>query len=552
MRHLISSFLILFLYLVPLTQADIRHALIVGCDYKGSSLELPSPIKDAKTLASTLKKVGFLDRNIVTLTNPNRGELIRACDRLHKKLKSSGGVGLFYFSGHGSQVDGINYLIPAQATLKFREHLKTEGLAANYVATNMEAANNGVNILILDACRSNPLPSATKKSLASRGLARMDGDGILFCFAAKDGQEALDTGNGSAYTNALISNLTIPNIDVLTMLTKVRKEVKQVTNNRQEPFFYSGLDDPFAFLKTSESAAIAQTSPAIRMGSSKKREPNPRPLSSTLPPVEPREALPVSSRRADTSRQRLVADDMIGKSPGDSQTIGDIDLVWCPPGEFIMGSPKSERYRDKDETVHRVRLTKGFWLAKTELTKAQWMSGNSENSSTYSNSDHPITGRSWNHARKFCDTKNKQAPLPEGWHWNLPTEAQWEYACRSGSTGPYSGFIDSMGWHSGNSGNKVHQVGQKKPNAWGLYDMHGNVWELCLDKYVGDYVISKSLTNDPVVLGVDCHRVHRGGSYLRDAGYSRSATRDKNYQDFTMSPSGLQGDGGFRIGIFRN
>jgi formylglycine-generating enzyme required for sulfatase activity len=228
-----------------------------------------------------------------------------------------------------------------------------------------------------------------------------------------------------------------------------------------------------------------------------------------------------------------------GKRAGETTTItlpGGVmmEMVWCPPGTFTMGTPKDEKvptygftYKD---TQHQVTLTKGFWMGKTEVTQVQWKSVMGNNPSEHNGDALPVERVSWEKCQIFCERLGLQ----------LPTEAQWEYACRAGSTGPYagSGNLDEMGWYKDNSEEKTHPVGTKQPNAWGLYDMHGNVCEWCADWH-GDY--SDGAETDPKGGRFGDSRVCRGGGYAYRANSCRSASR------FGSSPSSGDSGQGFRV-----
>ncbi|MCQ2394228.1 MAG: SUMF1/EgtB/PvdO family nonheme iron enzyme [Kiritimatiellae bacterium] len=197
-------------------------------------------------------------------------------------------------------------------------------------------------------------------------------------------------------------------------------------------------------------------------------------------------------------------------------------FVWCPPGSFTMGSPTDEDELGDDETQHPVTLTKGFWMGQYEVTQAQWRSVMGDNPSNFrGDDDRPVERVSWEDCQKFVEKCNA---VVKNVRFVLPTEAQWEYACRAGSTGPFAGTGDlaEMGWCSYNGGEKTHPVGQKKPNAWNLYDMHGNVCEWCADWY-GTY---EGDSTDPTGPASGESRVLRGGGWDNGTRDCRSASRN--------------------------
>ncbi len=203
--------------------------------------------------------------------------------------------------------------------------------------------------------------------------------------------------------------------------------------------------------------------------------------------------------------------------------VGDKEyvFVWIPAGEFDMGSPESEEGRFDDETLHHVKLTKGFWMLETETTQALYKEVMGKNPSSKKGDNLPVEMVSWNDATKFCSELTKR--LPAGLTASLPTEAQWEYACRAGTTTAYwyGNSADSSKMNYYSSGTKA--VKSYAPNPWGLYDMHGNVWEWCLD-YFGDYPTGSAI--DPKGPNSASHRAFRGGSWYNYARYCRSANRN--------------------------
>ncbi|MBO6004266.1 MAG: SUMF1/EgtB/PvdO family nonheme iron enzyme, partial [Verrucomicrobia bacterium] len=218
----------------------------------------------------------------------------------------------------------------------------------------------------------------------------------------------------------------------------------------------------------------------------------------------------------------------------------DLEMIWVEPGTFIMGSPRNEPGRWSTEVQHEVTLTKGYWMGKYEVTQAQYEAVTGSNPSGLKGADLPVELVRWYDATNFCakltEIEKAAGRLPEGYEFTLPTEAQWEYACRAGTTTAFNNGkdlteagieqcpeMDEVGWYKYNSDFKTHPVGQKQPNAWGLYDMHGNIAEWCLD-WFGDY--PESSVTDPMGPDTGSHRVIRGGgSYTSNAGGCRSAFR---------------------------
>ncbi len=204
-----------------------------------------------------------------------------------------------------------------------------------------------------------------------------------------------------------------------------------------------------------------------------------------------------------------------------------MELIWIEPGNFTMGSPSAEAGRIAHEGPQtQVTLTKGFWLGKYVVTQGQYEAVMGMNPSffTAAGKDTPVEQVAWGDAMTFCQKLTAQEKaagrLPSGYVFSLPTEAQWEYACRAGTTGPFAGNLGAMAWYADNSGGTTHRVGTKQPNAWGLYDMHGNVWEWCADWY-GPYPGGSE--TDPAGAASGPGRVFRGGSWHNDAASCRSA-----------------------------
>ena len=238
-----------------------------------------------------------------------------------------------------------------------------------------------------------------------------------------------------------------------------------------------------------------------------------------------------------------------GGKAGEERVVEAITLCWCPPGRFVMGSPPTERGHRPDEVQVEVTLSKGFWTTKHEVTQGQWRRligafPDKPPSSEFGEGDgFPVYWVNFDEAEKFCSALTRRLhstrALPAGWEFRLPTEAQWEYACRAGTTTATS-FGDSLGAHQANFAGETNdrsvrargssqKVGSYPANPWGIQDMHGNVWEWCRDYYHAqlpggtdpDLYESKGLPNRDGTYS----RVRRGGAWVEPGWACRSACR---------------------------
>jgi formylglycine-generating enzyme required for sulfatase activity len=231
-----------------------------------------------------------------------------------------------------------------------------------------------------------------------------------------------------------------------------------------------------------------------------------------------------------------------------------IKLMRIPKGKFLMGIPETEEGRSKYETQHEVTISQNFYMGATEVTQAQWQKVMGNNPSKFEGDQLPVEAVSWEESFEFC---KRLSELPEekkaGRKYRLPTESEWEYACRAGTTTPFHFGSQLNGRQANCDGTepygtetkgpyleKTTPVGKYPANAWDLYDMHGNVWEWCSD-WAGEYP-SGSVT-DPSGPATGSFRVRRGGGWLLDAVYCRSANR------LWDDPSYRRYDIGFRVAL---
>ncbi|MBR5690523.1 MAG: formylglycine-generating enzyme family protein [Verrucomicrobia bacterium] len=257
---------------------------------------------------------------------------------------------------------------------------------------------------------------------------------------------------------------------------------------------------------------------------------------------------------------------------------GTLDMIYCAPGSFMMGSPEDELGRFDQEDLHKVTLTQGFWLGKYEVTQAQYKAvmggeypknfkvtdGDGE-PYPYVGEDKPIVYITWREAQDFCAklTEQQQAAgaLSKFYKYTLPTEAQWEYACRAGTQTPlYSGAeltstgtcpnVDALAWYGGNE-RFLHPVGLKEANCWGFYDMLGNAEEMCLDYWIDHLGIGAA--TDPYYVAGQNNIACRGGCFDSWKGYSYEYARTCR-SAFRRSGSSTEnyGNTGFRVALVPN
>jgi len=639
---------------------DRRIALVVG-NGEYANAPLKNPANDAKGMAETLKLLGF---EVMEQQNATQKEMENAIRQFGKKLEP-GSVGLFYYAGHGMQVDGRNYLIPVDAVIESESDIRYEAVDAGRILGKMEDAGSQLNIVILDACRNNPFVRRFRS--ANAGLARMETSaGSLVAYATAPGSVAADGdgGKNGIYTKYLMEHMKTPGLTIEQVFKKVRADVMQETDAQQVPWESSSLIGEFFFASDSGSRLLQNMQTLLSVDANIKdaqvyldgKEIGRTPLQKVKAGagthllqvtkegyenyekninIEPGQthtcyvdldiAGPTVGRlhietRPENAQIRILnteapfTQDMPLK-PGkyeaeislkgwgtekrqftiqagrdeilyiplkcetqekkEAEGLGGMKFVHIAPGRFTMGSPEKETGRFGDETQHKVILSNGFYMQTTEVTLGQWKlfvqetgyKTDAEESGTYiwsgsewvhkrdaywknpgfvQDDDHPVTCISWKDAHSFAEWLSRR----EKKKYRLPTEAEWEYACRAGSLNAFgSGDIEKngcaddanlekMGWYCANAGDKTHKIAQKSPNAWGLYDMHGNVREWCADRY-GMYPVLPE--TDPKGTASGQGRVIRGGAWCDGAEGCRSARRTRD------DPGSSNSSGGFRL-----
>ncbi|MEO0446855.1 MAG: SUMF1/EgtB/PvdO family nonheme iron enzyme [Verrucomicrobiota bacterium] len=508
--------------LTSLGSASERVALVIGNSDYESIGDLPNAGLDVEVLAKRLVAGGFTvisatgkDGELSFSVDPARVERpglydLNADDmkralRFFTSLAKDAELAVVYFAGHGLEIDGKNYLTGKEVVLEVDEslpqHLFEASLAGRLIDETLpldmllhEAREVGQNrLFILDCCRENPFSRdrgwARQRSSVDEGLAEVGeevlGLGTVLIFSGAPGRKVPDgrTGDHSPFAKALFAALDdSKSSSVMDTIYTLRRQYE----HRERPWMKSDGD-------IDTLARLDQLPFLVGAGS----------------------------------------DPMLGSRAGEVRSFGGIEMVWCPPtGEegFLMGSLEDDRYfKSTSELQHEVEISRGFWLAKYECTQGQWERVMGRNPSHFEGSKNlPVERVSWEDVDGWLAEMNREHPLPRGWEWVLPTEAQWEYGCRAGTTSAYSSgeTLDEsdarfkVSLASVSLGTK--KVGSYAGNAWGLHDMHGNVAEWISD-WIGVY--DGMAKRDPTGPEEGSKRVVRGGSFIRDVTYCRSAAR---------------------------
>lgn len=500
----------------PEAAGERRIALVIGNSHYANA-PLRNPVNDARAVAEALRACGF---QVTKLEDADREAMFGAVRDFGARIMQ-GGMGLFYYAGHGMQVKGKNYLIPVRADIRMEDEVPAQALEVDLVLAKMESARNRLNVLILDACRNNPFARSFRS--ASAGLAQMDAPvGSYIAFATAPGKTAFDgSGTHGLYTQHLLANLRTPGLKVEDVFKRVRAGVLQDTNGGQVPWDSSSMTGDFYFVPSASALATTTVAdvPPVPDPVPVSPGPAPSPVVIPVPSTAPAHAgIPAPGQ--------LLSDPLSG-----------LLFSWVPAGSFTMGSPTAEKYRSRNEgPQHTVTFAKGFWMGRFEVMQLQYQAIMGSNPSKYvaTGANAPVEQVSWDDAQAFVQKLNEKAGARL---YRLPSEAEWEYACRAGTTTPWS-VQSTNGWFKGNSGklvhpvpgismwsgNMTHPVGQTAPNAWNLYDMTGNVLEWCEDVYHADYEGAPA-DGSPWLQGDTGRRVVRGGDWDHYVQNMRSAYR---------------------------
>ncbi|OAI56753.1 hypothetical protein AYO49_00560 [Verrucomicrobiaceae bacterium SCGC AG-212-N21] len=509
MKRFLLSLLLVHSTLLP--AAETRNALVMGVwKYTDPAFPaLPGIESDVTKMADKLKTVGF---NVTVVTNPTLGQAKLAVDDFGAKLKADKGTGLFYYSGHGCENDGKNYLIPGGTTIRARNDLDDEALSAQRVLNRMEDAGTAVNLVFLDCCRN----ALTK---GAGDLAPMRATGTFIGFATASAKVAGASQEGSAYTAALLEKLGTPGVSINDMHTMVTKRVMELTEGSQVPFQYSGLNVAFALVPaitdvTTPAPAMSEAEIQRRVDEELKKRMAPVTVQPSPPPSAP--TTPTSPNLGNT--HPLSTSDP-AKATKSAPFVNSLGMKFVPVSgtkvlfcvhetrvgdfaAFVSGSASYDYSSgEAPHTLDELKPRREFSWRKPGFTQSD---------------EHPVTCASWEDADAFCRWLSKM----EGKTYRLPTDYEWSLAVGIGdqegaSATPESksGKIEGLyPWgrsfpprgvvgNYADSAAKAKDVGFARiegytdgyattapvmsfaANEQGLYDLGGNVSEWCIDWY---------------------------------------------------------------------
>lgn len=568
------------------TQPDTsqhRVALVIGnAAYKRINA-LENPINDAKLIANTLRGLGF---EVIDRYDQSRAEMEASFALFNQRLRN-GSVAVFFYAGHGAQFGGKNFLIGVDMSNQFEAANATQGMLDIGVATQAIAAKSGLTIIILDACRNPAAELLKNHPNVGDGFTefRNAPNGTFVAFSTSPGKTAPD-GAGyedSFYTAALASNLKMRPSRIEDVFMRTQIDVERNTRDEiekrgkmkevQVPWISSSLKTLFYF--TPDPVAIS-----------------PAPLLFPASPLKA-ELVKAGALRSFTysvptlNERGTLASRMNGKTNyfSESARAVGLEMIEIPGGRFMMGASAAEvgkafaeATRDEEnidqetyETIttempqHAVNV-KGFFMSKTEITQAQYyavMGSLPPIPPQFVAGDFPVVNVTWHQANEFCARLSRLT----GKAYRLPSEAEWEYAARAGTTTPfafgptitpevavYNSAIPFGLAPRGPMRRGMTAVGEiSAANGFGLHDMHGNVWEWCADYWHGSYdaapsdgsawdqpqMLESEAPNDNE-LSPDQSRVARGGSWASPATRNRSASRFRFFPTYRASSLGFR------------
>jgi len=494
--------LITLALLLALPVHAARVALVMGNDNYTQVSKLQKAGNDATAMARELKAAGFtvqLHRDL------NYRSMVRTVETFTAGIKGGDEVVVF-FAGHGVQIKNGAYLLPVDIEATTESEVQQTSYELNMLTEKLSDAKAAFSLVMVDACRDNPLKAKGRSVGNTRGLSAVEPPkGQMVVYSASKGQQALDrlsekdSNPNSVFTREFISRMKKPGVRIEDLVREVQDAVEALAGtvkHEQRPALYNEARGNFYFFgpttvqtapgkpesRTSDAQIEEQAWTAAQSG-------NTAAGYSAYLEEYPKGRFAAAARVA---RASLVATPALAQAapvapqpalPVAGQIIKDCadcpEMVAIPAGSFAMGSTD----HPDEQPVHRVNVS-AFLLGRTEVTQGQWIAVMGGNPSKFKQCglDCPVENISWIDAQTFAHKLSQKS----GKTYRLPSESEWEYAARAGSSGKWSfgddaSQVGQYAWFDANSNGKTHSVAKKKPNAFGLYDMHGNVYEWVQD-----------------------------------------------------------------------
>jgi len=550
--------------LVPSASAERRVAFVIGnSDYRHASM-LPNPKNDASDVSAALKRTGF---EVILGIDLDENAMRESAIRFARAARDAD-VAMFYYAGHAIQFNGVNYLIPTDSRLRDEADLRRM-LRVDEIVADLKQAKN-LRILILDACRNNPLAETLKRSIGRtraasvrQGLAKIASpEGMIVGYATQAGLTAEDGfGRNSPYTTAFLKHIE-SKTEIGTVFRRVSTDVYAATKEKQLPELSLSLIGEFYLNGKPEEGLTTALPPA----------PNPaadawETIKDTTDALLVKEYLDQFSQGifAALARSRLRSltvekeEKIAGIFPvppklsidkvKPGEEMQDCDqcpkMIAVPAGAFVMGSAADEKWRNKNEGPQRqVTIARPFAASKFEITFDEWeacaleggCNGHKPKDSGWGRGRRPAIHVSWDDAKAYVEWLRQKTGKP----YRLLSEAEWEFAARGGTTGAFAtgtsittlqANYDGTQYALAANGNhkdgtylgRTAEVGSFTPNPYGLHDMHGNVMEWVEDCWNPNHT---GAPDDGSPRGGDCkRRVLKGGAWYYEAAYLRSSAR---------------------------
>lgn len=488
-----------------------RIALVVGNkSYRNGWSPLKNATNDATTMSAALKECGF---EVTTLTDANRSQFLEAIRNFKGKIQGNSTVALFFYAGHGLEENGQNYLIPSDDVSKCRNEIEDNGIKLNSIQKQLKDAGAAMSILIVDACRNQPLPftcPSSSRSGTSATFIEFKAKGSYIAFSTAPGQTALD-GNGynSPYTAALSKAIRQEGLKIEDVFKQVRRELDQIGQETWDNNGYSG-DFYFKGKSNNNNSNVVVNNNMLQDSDGDGI-------------IDSKDQCPYEYGEVGNGGCPKKINNVNFVETHDGL---NIEMIFVKGSSFKMGSDIGG---NDEKPVHNVTLS-DFYIGKYEVTQRQWYSVMGTYPSYFKNCDDcPVEQVSWNDIQGFLSKLNSKT----GKSYRLPTEAEWEYAARGGNKSQeylFSGsnYIEDVAQYEGNNNKSTKSVGSKIPNELGIYDMSGNVWEWCSDWYSESYYINSTLRN-PKGPNFGTMRVMHGGSWLSSLTVCSVAIRSRDY-----------------------